>query len=73
VERQAQAMDAISRLQLRQHEARPRLDALHTWLRQTRIRVADGGGTAKALDYSIKRWPALIRYAESGLPVSARV
>lgn len=44
-----------------------RLDALRTWLIQTRISVADGGGTAKALDYSIKRWPALIRYAESGM------
>jgi transposase len=70
VERQAQAMDAASRLQLRQNEARPRLDALHAWLLETRIRVADGGGTAKALDYSIKRWPALIRYANSGvLPI----
>ncbi len=67
VERQAQEMDAASRLQLRQHEARPRLEALHAWLIQTRISVADGGGTAKALDYSIKRWPALIRYADSGL------
>jgi transposase len=67
VERQAQAMDAASRRQLRQHEARPRLDALHAWLRQTRINVADGGGTAKTLDYSIKRWPALIRYADSGI------
>ncbi|MDP3137600.1 MAG: IS66 family transposase [Burkholderiaceae bacterium] len=70
VERQAQAMDAASRLQLRQNEARARLEALHAWLLQTRIRVADGGGTAKALDYSIKRWPALIRYADSGvLPI----
>jgi len=70
VERQAQAMDAASRLQLRQNEARPRLEALHAWLLETRIRVADGGGTAKALDYSIKRWPALIRYADSGvLPI----
>ena len=69
-ERQAQAMDAASRLQLRRNEARPRLDAFHAWLLQTRTRVADGGGTAKALDYSIKRWPALIRYAESGvLPI----
>jgi len=32
--------------------------------------VADGGGTAKALDYSIKRWPALMRFADSGvLPI----
>ena len=70
VERQAQERDAMSRLQLRQHEAQPRLDALHAWLLQTRISVADGSGTAKALDYSIKRWPALVRYADSGvLPI----
>lgn len=67
---QAQTMDAVSRLQLRQQAARPRLEELRTWLIHTRIRVADGGGTVKALDYSIKRWPALIRYAESGvLPI----
>ena len=70
VERQAEGMDAASRRQLRQTEARPRLDALRAWLLQTRITVADGGATAKALDYSIKRWPALERYANSGvLPI----
>jgi hypothetical protein len=70
VERQAQATDAAGRLQLRAQEARPRLEALRTWLIDTRIGVANGGGTAKALDYSIKRWPALMRYADSGvLPV----
>lgn len=37
---------------------------------QTLISVAHGGATAKALDYSIKRWPALMRYADSGvLPI----
>ena len=70
VERQAQGMDAACRLQLRQTDARPKLDALRTWLMQTRISVAHGGATAKALDYSIKRWPALMRYADSGvLPI----
>ena len=70
VERQAQEMDAAGRLQLRQQEAKPKLNALHAWLIQTRISVADGGGTARALDYSIKRWPALIHYADSGvLPI----
>jgi len=55
---------------MRRQEARPRLDALRVWLIQTRITVADGGATAKALDYSIKRWPALMRYANSGvLPI----
>ena len=70
VERQGMSMDAASRLQLRQQEARPRLNALRVWLVQTRITVADGGATAKTLDYSIKRWPALMRYADSGvLPI----
>lgn len=58
---------AASRLQIRQQEARPRLAALFAWLSQTRINLADCGGTAKALDYSIKRWPELIHYAENGI------
>ncbi|WNV06862.1 transposase [Candidatus Methylospira mobilis] len=29
-----------------------------------------GGGSAKELDYAVKRWPALIGYADSGhLPI----
>jgi hypothetical protein len=70
VERQARRADAAGRLQLRQTEAKPKLASLQTWLMQTRITVADGGATAKAIDYSIKRWPALERYADSGvLPI----
>jgi transposase len=70
VERQAQGMDAAGRLQLRQTEAQPRLASLRMWLMQTRTTIADGGATAKAIDYSIKRWPALERYAGSGvLPI----
>jgi len=29
-------------------------------------KVPDGSGTAKALDYSIKRWKALMRYLDDG-------
>jgi transposase len=43
---------------------------MHEWLKVTRMTVANGGGTAKAIDYSLKRWPALSRYANSGaLPI----
>ena len=59
-------MADVDRLRLRQTDAKPKLSALHTWLIQTRVTVADGSGTAKALDYSIKRWSALVRYAEGG-------
>ena len=36
----------------------------------TRAQTAHGGGSAKALDYSLKRWPSLSRYADTGhLPI----
>jgi hypothetical protein len=35
-------------------------------LLSTRVTVANGGGTAKAIDYSLKRWSALSRYATKG-------
>jgi len=35
-----------------------------------RQRVSDGGATAKALDYSLRRWVALTRFVEDGrLPI----
>ena len=50
----------------RQQESKPRLLALHAWLLAQRERVTDGAGTARAIDYALKRWPALIRYADDG-------
>ena len=67
VEAQAYGGDATARLALRQRESRPRLRALHEWLIAQRVRTADGSGLARAIDYSLKRWPALIRYADSGI------
>lgn len=46
------------------------MQSLHDWLQSTRQGVANGGSLAKAMDYSLKRWPALSRYALSGdLPI----
>ena len=70
IERNGREYDAAARQQLRQQEAQPKLNDLYVWLRQTRLTVADGGGLARAIDYNLKRWPALIRYATSGeLPI----
>jgi transposase len=45
-------------------------DRLFEWLYATRQSVAEGSALAKAIDYSLKRWAALIRYADSGdLPI----
>ncbi len=70
IEVQARDGDAAARLALRQQEARPRLPALHDWLIVQRLKTADGSGLARAIDHSLKRWPALIRYVDSGtLPI----
>ncbi len=63
-------MTVEARTVLRQEHAQPLLQSMHDWLLQTRVTVANGGGTAKALDYSLRRWAALSRYATAGnLPV----
>ena len=50
--------------------AQQKLAELHDWLTATRKKVAPGSATAKAMDYTLKRWPALIRYAQTGhLPI----
>ncbi len=50
--------------------AQPRLRLYHAWLMKTRRTVPDGSSTAKAIDYTLRRWPALCRYATTGhLPI----
>jgi transposase len=70
IEQAGRELDVHARSELRQREAKPLLTELFEWLVTTRKRVADGSALAKAIDYSLKRWPALIRYADSGdLPI----
>ncbi len=70
IEAQTRDADAAVRLALRQQEALPRLSDLHSWLCAKRRVAADGTGLARAIDYSLKRWPAILRYVESGqLPI----
>ena len=66
IEAQGRDLDIAARQALRQEQAQPRLQSMHDWLLLTRARVAQGGGTAKAIDYSLKRWAALSRYATQG-------
>lgn len=69
IEQQA-ALPTPAPLQLRQEQAKPLLADWHVWLHTSHKTVAAGSGTAKAIDYTLKRWPALLRYAESGtLPI----
>ncbi|MDQ1316303.1 MAG: transposase [Pseudomonadota bacterium] len=70
IEAQGRDMTVEQRTALRQEQVQPQLQALHDWLLKTRVNVANGGGTAKAIDYSLKRWVAFSRYATDGrLPI----
>src|SRR5690625_2951151 len=66
IEAEAKDLTAKEREQRRQEKARPILEKLHDWMLAQRTLVPDGWGTAKALDYSLKRWAALTRYLEDG-------
>ena len=70
VEREVQNLTPDERQRIRQVRSRPLLDALHRWMLLTRQKITDGSATAKALDYSLKRWAALTRFVDDGrLPV----
>jgi len=70
IEAEAKEFDIETRRQLRQEQSQPVLEALHAWLLNTRTHTANGGASAKAMDYTLKRWTALVRYAETGhLPI----
>jgi len=66
IEREAKDLQRDERLRLRQAKARPAADLLHAWLIANRQKVPDGSATAKAIDYSLKRWVALTRFIDDG-------
>jgi hypothetical protein len=72
IEREAreQKLESHGRRQLRQQRAKPIAEALRHWLVRQRGQVPDGSATAKAIQYCLGRWAALIRYLDDGdLPI----
>ncbi len=70
VEREVKTLGAGERLQIRQARSKPLADKFHAWMLLQRRQVTDGTATAKALDYSLKRWTALAQFLENGqLPI----
>jgi transposase len=54
----------------RQAYTLPQLQILKAYLSQERLKLALGSATTKAVDYTLRRWEALERYAHSGnLPI----
>jgi transposase len=70
VERELKHLSADERLQVRQRESQPLAEAFHRWMLLQRQKITDGSATAKALDYSLKRWGALTQFLDNGqLPI----
>ena len=70
VEQQIKELPQAQRLEIRQRQSRPILDSLREWMVLQRQQVAPNSATAKALDYSLKRWVALTRFVDDAqLPV----
>jgi transposase len=67
VEDKVRELDAEARLRIRRERAQPWARALHAWLIAHRPKVPDGSATAKAIDYSLGRWAALVRYIDDGM------
>jgi transposase len=59
IERQASDLSAHDRLALRQQQSQPLLDGFKVWLIEQRLHLANADATAKAIDYTLKRWAAL--------------
>ena len=64
VERVVAELGPEDRRRVRQEHSRKVADALRQWLTAQRQKVPEGSATAKAIDYSLKRWLALTRYID---------
>ncbi|MEQ9108018.1 MAG: IS66 family transposase [Limnobacter sp.] len=62
IEAQLQDIPPEERRHRRQTEIKPLMDKLRQWLLDHKIKVPDGSGTMKAIDYSLKRWDALCTF-----------
>lgn len=74
IEREAAHMTVEQRQAHRLQHAVPALQALKAWLDALQPTLMGNSGTARALLYTLRRWDALVRYAQDGsLPIDNHV
>jgi transposase len=66
IEREIRGLSPAVRRAVRQERSAPILADLRTWLEATLLQLSAKSGLAKAIHYSLVRWPALTRYCEDG-------
>ena len=66
IEREINGLSPQERLRVRQERSRPLVSELHTWLREQRAKLSKNSDTTKAINYSLNRWDAFIRFLDDG-------
>ena len=65
-EREVKDASKEARYQHRQTHTRPKVQALFEWLKKTRAVTTNNTGTAKAMDYLLRREVSFLRFLENG-------
>ena len=66
IEREINGRSAAGRVAARQERIVPIVAELEKWMWAERARLSRHAGTAKAIDYILKRWPAFTRFLDDG-------
>jgi len=66
IEREINGLLPQERVAVRQERSCPLVVELEAWLREQRGKLSSKSDTAKAIHYSLKRWPALTRFLDDG-------
>jgi transposase len=66
IEREINGLSAEERLTVRAGRSRAVLADLEAWMRAERTRLSRHAPVAKAMDYTLKRWPGFTRFLDDG-------
>ena len=66
IERAISGASPEARLAIRRERSKPLVLALEAWLREQRERVSTKIEIAKAINYSLNRWPSFTRFLDDG-------
>jgi transposase len=66
IEREINGLPPQQRAAVRDERSRPLVDALHAWLRNRRAKLSGKSETAKAIDYSLRRWEVFTCFLDDG-------
>jgi len=66
IEREINGLSPQLRAAVRNERSRPLVEELHAFLRHRRAKLSGKSETAKAIDYSLKRWEVFTRFVDDG-------